>query len=265
MKKCLFALLACILVSGAHAQWSGPTNGWLSTSTPVLITQTGGATGMPGTVFKPLLSLSLTGFPTSGFGSVPGGTLYPLHVSYEGRVGIGTNAPAVGLHVFNNQFLLSRANGTPAVSFNPTGSFTFTTDGTNSSARGLFINNGANNFFSVTPQSILFTDGNAELFKVNNTGYVYARKMIVTLASPFPDFVFEKNYRLMPLTDLAGFINQYKHLPDMPAAAEVAANNNQIEVGEMQAKLLQKVEELTLYILQQQQQIDELKSKLAKQ
>jgi hypothetical protein len=82
--------------------------------------------------------------------------------------------------------------------------------------------------------------------------------MVVTLANPFPDYVFETNYKLMPLSDLAAFIAKYKHLPNLPSAQQVADNNNQVELGEMQALLLEKVEELTLYILQQQQQIEEL-------
>jgi hypothetical protein len=98
---------------------------------------------------------------------------------------------------------------------------------------------------------------------VDANGYAYARKMVVTLANPFPDYVFETNYKLMPLSDLAAFIAKYKHLPNLPSAQEVADNNNQVELGEMQALLLEKVEELTLYILQQQQQIEELQRKLA--
>ena len=66
----------------------------------------------------------------------------------------------------------------------------------------------------------------------------------------------------MPLTDLAAFIAKNKHLPNMPSAKQVVANNNQVELGDMQSKLLEKVEELTLYVLQQQQEIEALKKQI---
>jgi hypothetical protein len=265
MKKIFLYNLSFCLTILANAQWVGPTNGWLSTGNSVSISQTGGMVGSPGTTFNPLLSLSLTGFPTSGPGSVPGGVLYPFHVTYEGRVGVGTNAPAAGFHIRGTNFLLTRSNGTAVAAINPIGGFTLTTDGHNQPNRGFFISNGSANFFSVTQQNLLFSNGATDLFKVDANGYAYARKMVVTLANPFPDYVFETNYKLMPLSDLATFIAKNKHLPNMPSAQQVADNNNQVELGEMQTKLLEKVEELTLYILQQQAQIDELKRILAEQ
>ncbi len=100
------------------------------------------------------------------------------------------------------------------------------------------------------------------IFKVNNTGEVWARKVTVTLAV-IPDYVFAKNYNLMPLTDVEKYINENKHLPNIKSADEYK-NEEGVDIGEMQAKLLEKVEELTLYIIQQQKQIDEFKLKLVK-
>jgi hypothetical protein len=128
------------------------------------------------------------------------------------------------------------------------GNITITTDGFPVS-RGLFIKSPTADIFSITPEYMLFTDGTTDFMKVDNTGQLYARKMIVTLTNPFPDYVFQKEYKLMPL--------------NIKSADEIAANNKQLELGDMQVKLLEKVEELTLYILQQQQQIDELKAKLS--
>ncbi len=76
------------------------------------------------------------------------------------------------------------------------------------------------------------------------------------------DFVFEKNYALLPLVTLEKYINKHKHLPDIPTTKEV--NRQGIDVAEMQARLLQKIEELTLYIIQQQKEIDALKKTLHK-
>jgi hypothetical protein len=125
------------------------------------------------------------------------------------------------------------------------------------------ISSGTLNFFKINTSEILFKNATQDLFKVDANGYLYARKAVVTLTNPYPDYVFEKNYSLMPLNKLANYINANKHLPNVPSLAEVEANNKQIDVGEMQLKLLEKVEELTLYILQQQKEIDALKAKLA--
>ncbi|MCL2247012.1 MAG: hypothetical protein FWC10_07870 [Lentimicrobiaceae bacterium] len=75
----------------------------------------------------------------------------------------------------------------------------------------------------------------------------------------WPDFVFENNYPLMSLPETEQFIKANKHLPNVPSAAEVEANG--INLGEMNAILIQKVEELTLYILDLQKQINEIKTK----
>jgi hypothetical protein len=249
MKK-IFLLISVTVTLTTNAQWTGPTSGVLSTSNVVSITRTGVGLGTP----PPMFTLSHD----------PGtGAYFPLHVT-QSRVGIGTNNPLAGLHITTN-FLMTRANATNVLQVNSVGLLRLTTDGFNNSARGFYMNNSTMDFLSITENLFLFKNQNQDLFKVDANGFAYARKMVVTLANPFPDYVFETNYKLMPLSDLATFIAKNKHLPNMPSAQQVADNNNQVELGEMQTKLLEKVEELTLYILQQQAQIDELKRILAEQ
>ena len=67
------------------------------------------------------------------------------------------------------------------------------------------------------------------------------------------DFVFEEDYKLRSLKEVEHFIIQHKHLPDIPSQEEVLENG--IQLGDMDAKLLQKIEELTLYLIQQQELI----------
>ncbi len=76
------------------------------------------------------------------------------------------------------------------------------------------------------------------------------------------DFVFAKDYNLMPLSKVADYVKANHHLPEIPSASEVAKDG--IDLGSMDAKLLQKIEELTLYVLQQQKEIDELKGNTRK-
>jgi len=80
----------------------------------------------------------------------------------------------------------------------------------------------------------------------------------VIVNTGWSDFVFDDDYHLMSLKHLEQFINDNRHLPEIPSAKEVEANG--ISLGTMDAKLLQKIEELTLYIIELQKQIDALQS-----
>ena len=80
--------------------------------------------------------------------------------------------------------------------------------------------------------------------------------LTVTL-SGWSDFVFDEDYRLPSLYELEKYVTTNRHLPDIPSAKEV--EDNGVDLCEMNAKLLQKVEELTLYVIDLQKQIDELK------
>ncbi len=71
------------------------------------------------------------------------------------------------------------------------------------------------------------------------------------------DFVFEEGYQLPGIYEVEQFIKERGHLPDIPSAEEVARDG--IDLGAMDAKLLQKIEELTLYVIQLQKEIDALK------
>ncbi|NLU96461.1 hypothetical protein [Chitinophaga sp. Ak27] len=91
-------------------------------------------------------------------------------------------------------------------------------------------------------------------------GTIAARRLKITQATPWPDFVFLESYQLMPLTATARFIREYKHLPDIPSAAEVAREG--IDVGEMNSKLLQKIEELTLHLIEQNERVAALEKEV---
>ena len=94
-------------------------------------------------------------------------------------------------------------------------------------------------------------------FKVDRTGAVRARRVQVDLAT-IPDYVFKPDYKLMPLDDLKTFIAKNNHLPNVPSEQEYKERGN-IDLSELNLKLLEKVEELTLYVLQLKAEIDLLK------
>ncbi len=72
-----------------------------------------------------------------------------------------------------------------------------------------------------------------------------------------PDYVFEKDYKLMPLDSLKDFIQENNHLPNIPSQHDVANNGHIINMTSLQYKLLEKIEELTLYTLKQQEIIEQ--------
>ncbi|AXG71394.1 hypothetical protein KORDIASMS9_03651 [Kordia sp. SMS9] len=102
---------------------------------------------------------------------------------------------------------------------------------------------------------VVSTDGDDVNFTVKPTGEVYARKYVTTL-NPFPDYVFENDYKLLSFDELRTYIAHNKHLPNVPSAKVVAANG--ADLGEMNRVLVEKVEELTLYILQLEARLQKL-------
>jgi hypothetical protein len=75
------------------------------------------------------------------------------------------------------------------------------------------------------------------------------------------DFVFEDNYNLRSLDEVETHIKEHKHLPDIPSAKEIKENG--LGVSEMLAKQMQKIEELTLYVIELKKENEAIKKKLA--
>lgn len=99
-------------------------------------------------------------------------------------------------------------------------------------------------------------------YKLAVKGVIGAQELkIENTSTAWPDFVFAKNYSLMNLNELEAYLEVNKHLPNIPSAKEVSDNNG-VLVGEFQTKLLQKIEELTLYVIQQNKEMEKIKSEL---
>jgi len=88
-------------------------------------------------------------------------------------------------------------------------------------------------------------------------GKVTAEEVLIQNSDKWYDFVFDEGYDLPSLAGLDEYVKQHKHLPDVPTAKEVAENG--YKLGEMNGILLKKVEELTLYVIEQQKEIEKLK------
>lgn len=93
-------------------------------------------------------------------------------------------------------------------------------------------------------------------FKLYVKKGIRTEKVKVDNIGAWPDYVFDTSYDLKTLNEVEQFINQNSHLPEVPSETEI--NKNGIDVAQMDAILLRKIEELTLYTIEQQKQIDYL-------
>ena len=199
-----------------------------------------------------------------------------------GNVGIGTTNPISKLDILGEirSTLTWKSNirmvgGNIAAMFRNDGKDThllFTNqndiNGTWNNLRPLRIDNITGDvFLGNSNVSIIHKTGNVGIgyteptAKLDVNGLIRAREIRVCLDQGC-DYVFGETYNLMSLGELKKFIETNKHLPEIAPAEEM--ENNGINLSEMNALLLKKIEELTVYIMQQQEQIDELKDKLNK-
>ena len=195
----------------------------------------------------------------------PGLAQSSIEVTADGKVGIGTPTPDAALEV-------QRADGSAEIRVEETGG--------PAQDRTLvrLLNNGRPHFSLNDSSSGVTWD-----FLAGGTFFISrigsgATEMALTAAGDliingslttgtstvYPDYVFQPSYPLMSLPELEQFIDSEGHLPNMPTAEEVA-ETGQINVTEFQLKLLEKIEELTLYTLEQQSVIEGLSSKLEEQ
>jgi hypothetical protein len=99
-------------------------------------------------------------------------------------------------------------------------------------------------------------------YKLSVSGKIICTELRVNLMENWPDYVFDDGYPLMPLGKLEEYISLNGHLPDVPSAE--AIGDCGIEVGAMQRLMMEKIEELTLYIIQQQKEIQELQDEIGR-
>ena len=152
------------------------------------------------------------------------------------NVGISTTTPRVSLDVLGTTYSQKLALGTidPIL------------------VNGLF--HGKINLHETANLNLFVLENiNRKIFQINNNGLVQAREIKVDLAS-WPDYVFQPSYNLMPLKDLKVYVDENKHLPNVPS--EKTIKEEGVNLGEMSKISMEKIEELTLYLLQQQEMIE---------
>ena len=104
------------------------------------------------------------------------------------------------------------------------------------------------------------TNDQAAGYMLSVGGKLIAEEMRVQVKASWPDYVFSNSYKLRPLDKVESYIKQHSHLPNIPSAATVKQQG--IAVGEMQNKLMEKVEELTLYLIKADKEIKALQDEV---
>jgi hypothetical protein len=131
----------------------------------------------------------------------------------------------------------------------------------NGDENGLRIkSNGANKIFMESNVGIGTTELHNYRLAVN--GDAIFTKIKVRLYNAWPDYVFRPSYKLPSLEQVAAYVNQHHHLPGVVSEAEVAKNG--LDLAENQAALLRKIEELTLYVIDLQRQVNKQNATISK-
>ena len=99
-------------------------------------------------------------------------------------------------------------------------------------------------------------------YKLYLEGGLLTEKVKVALhnSTQWSDHVFDDEYKLMPLKEVEEYINKNKHLPNIPSSEKLIKEG--LDLGEMQAKQMEKIEELTIYLIEMKKQIDSLKTEI---
>ncbi|WP_192348475.1 TMF family protein [Algoriphagus sp. Y33] len=190
-----------------------------------------------------------------------------------GNAGIGTLSPTSPLHVIGDIKLhgavrVHSSDGNQAGALmaigDPTTQNGLQLDAHRGSGYILFSTNSAS---GTREKMRIQNNGNVGIgtnnptYKLSVNGTIKTQEVNVTTAG-WADYVFTPEYQLMPLSELEAFIQRNGHLPDVPTEAEVMENG--VNLAEMNVKLLEKVEELTLYVIELESKVENQESTIEK-
>ena len=173
----------------------------------------------------------------------------------NGKTGIGKSSPEARLHVNSGtgeRGLQVQINGTTKLMVESNGGTSIGyTSGVTPPTDGLLVSGTVN----------IGSQSGATGYKLAVEGKVICEELKVQMSDNWPDYVFADDYKLASIDELEKSINENKHLPGIPSASEVKENG--LSVGDMQRRMMEKIEELSLYIIDLKHQKDELSTRVA--
>ncbi len=178
----------------------------------------------------------------------------------EDRFHVGYNALFEGAEVrLNNSMLQLKANDVNKGFVQLSGdNIRIGTNSSNASGKFVVRTGGGDRMFvdsdgNVSIGSTLKANG----YKLNVDGRVICEELKVQLSGAWPDYVFKDDYKLRTISEMESYIKENGHLPGIPSAKVVESEG--ISVGDMQKRMMEKIEELSLYIIELRKEIDTLK------
>jgi hypothetical protein len=213
----------------------------------------------------------------------------PLYISSTGNIGVGTMSPSSRLAVFGSSntgdLTVTTSSSSSTISVASLLSPNASGDTYWSVGRSLSLGKAAlfgfSNVGSTSTYAFLTTYGRpAADFAVTSTGNVgigttspdqkltvngtiHSSAVVVNNAIPMPDYVFQPSYKLIDLPSLNEYLHKYHHLPEIPSDGQIQKEG--LNLGQMNTLLLKKVEELTLYLIEKDQQFKKQKDISEKQ
>jgi hypothetical protein len=190
------------------------------------------------------LKISKSGLATDDVGLNP-----QLTITTGGNVGVGETDPAYPIHISRDG---AAVDSYPGAQTGEQVQVQMYVNGAGVNGGGLAISENGG-FFDLD-------DGYITYLPLASGQGLRVQGSFRVVANAWPDFVFEDDYQLKSLDEVQRYIAENGHLPGVPAAAQIQADG--VDVGEMNAVLLRKVEELTLHMIEMSNEIDALKSQL---
>ncbi|WP_108808937.1 hypothetical protein [Aquimarina spinulae] len=217
--------------------------------------------GTGGAVIEPIRTDNSTGVLYLGGYDTPTNTFFARK---GGNVAIGATNVQAKLHLNaleRKAFRIYRENKTDKYLsiWHGTGGAVIEPIRTDNSTGVLYLggyDTPTNTFFARSGGTVGIGTTNTRGYKLAVNGNIRAKEIVVE-ASPWPDYVFRSDYKLPSLNEVKEHIKNKGHLPNIPSEKEVRENG--IQIGSMHAKLLEKIEELMLYTIQQDEELKTLR------